>query len=141
MLPRVEAAVRGLGHYFPGEPGDVFVVWNLRGRLRLTMGRGQGILGVMSARPALMLLLVLALILVLCTSSICLIPAGRGSFSAVHGPDSIFLARRALGRVLSFIRTSLVVAFLPALVGWINAVNDSVFSPVDKQPLICGLIC
>jgi hypothetical protein len=118
-----------------------FIIWNFTGAVRLTVRYAQGILGAMSPRPALMLLLVVALILIVCISSIWLIPAGRGSFSAVHGPNSIFVAKRAVGRMLSFIRTTLVVALLRALAGWVNAARDVVLSFTDNQVSTCVLTC
>lgn len=108
---------------------------------RLTARLSQDILGAMSPRPALMLLFVLVLVLLVCTSTVWLAPSGHGSFSAVHGPDTIFLAKRAAGRVFSLIRTTLVFAVLLALAAGINAVKDLALSPLDEHVVICILTC
>lgn len=86
-----------------------------------------------------MLLFVIALTLAVCTSSVCLAPIGHGSFSAVHGPNSIFVAKRAAARILSSIRITLVIALLPAHVGWINMAADVVLCPPDRQLVTCIL--
>ena len=108
---------------------------------RLTARLSQDILGMMSTRPALMLLFVLVLALLVCASTVCLAPSGHGSFSAVHGPNSIFVAKRAAGRALSLIRTTPIFALLPALAAGINAVKDLALSPLDERVVICILTC
>ena len=95
----------------------------------------------MSTRPALTHLLVFVLVLAVCTSSIWLVPAGHGSFSAVHGPNSSFMGKRAAGRALSFISTTPVVALLQVVTSRTNTVSDFALSPFDHLPVICILTC
>ena len=49
-------------------------------------------------------LFVTVLTLMVCASSVWLIPAGQGPFSAAYGPISIFQAQRAAARLVSCIR-------------------------------------
>lgn len=95
----------------------------------------------MSDRSKLMLLFVVALTLVVCASSVCLAPMGHGSFSAVHGPHSIFVAKRAAARLLSSIRVTLVAALFPAHAGWINTTADVDLYPPDRKLVVCTLTC
>jgi len=109
----------------------------------LTIGRGQGTLDAMSSRPTLVLLFVLVLALLVCASSITLTPPGQGSFSAVHGPSSIFVAKRAASRVLSFIRAAFVVAQLSRLpiIDCSNIVNNLTSPSSDHRILARILTC
>lgn len=93
----------------------------------------------MSSRPALMLLFVIVLTAAVCFSSVCLAPVGHGSFSAVHGPSSIFVAKRAAARILSSIRITLVIALLLTHAGWINMAADVALCPPDRQ-LVTGIL-
>ena len=52
-------------------------------------------------------LFVAVLTLMVCASSVWLIPAGQGPFSAAYGPISIFQAQRAAARLVSCIRLTL----------------------------------
>lgn len=101
----------------------------------------QEILGAMRPRSASMLLFVFVLVLLVCTSSIWLAPQGHGSFASVYGPRSSFTAKRAAGRVLSFIRTTLLVGLLPALTSRVNAVSELVLPRLDDQLVNCILTC
>ena len=98
----------------------------------------------MSTRPAWMLLgIVLALLV--CISSIWLLPAGEGSFSAVHGPTSPLLAWRSAIRVISCIRAILVFDLLlvapPILwaTKWLQLFAPPPLSNTDLLTLACVL--
>jgi hypothetical protein len=96
----------------------------------------------MPPRPALMLVFVCVLALLVCASSLCLTPPGQGPFSAVHGPCSIFAAKRAAARVHSLIRTTALLAVLPAaLMVWRTAVNSLTLPPSDRKPVVYILTC
>jgi hypothetical protein len=89
-------------------------------------------------------LLVLLVAALVCASSIWLLPAGQGSFSAVHGPTSHLIARRTAARVFSGIRLMLVAALLTANAFRalkVEFVANSAPPPSDRLSLICILTC
>lgn len=96
-----------------------------------------GTLRLMPHRPMALVLLALVIALLVCFSSIWLVPDGQGPFSAVHGPISHLKAWRDSVRVLSSIRLLLVVAFcvvppVSFLVG--RSLRISEFAPTVFDP-------
>ena len=97
-----------------------------------------------------LILLVVFLALLVCASSIWLLPAGQGSFSAVHGPTSHLVARRNAARVLLSIRFNIRLMLVAATVqaptivfpvGHSAAANGTdACAPVRLSP-ICPLLC
>jgi hypothetical protein len=95
----------------------------------------------MLPRLALMVF-VAVLTLAVCFSSICLIPAGQGPFSAAYGPISIFQARRTAARLVSCICSTLPAALVVAAMGpyWTRRL-DLVAAPGPAIPDLPSSIC
>ena len=98
----------------------------------------------MPSRLAWMLLALLVALLV-CASSIWLLPAGQGPFSAVHGPASHLTPRRTAARVFSGIRLMLVAALLAVPANAFPAGRTEILgsapAPPNRLSLICVLSC
>ena len=92
-------------------------------------------------RPATILLFAIVLALVVCASTICLVPFGQAPFSSVYGPNSIFLAKRAAARLVACIHATLTAAQVAASIGRTDIVTDLVWRPSDRQPLMSFLTC
>jgi len=113
--------------------------------LRLTVDPSRTILCLMPPRLALMLFVTL-LALVVCASSVWLIPAGQGPFSAAYGPISIFQAQRAAARLVSCIRLTLPATLVAVDISSYGASRmefATVLEPAipDLPSSICVLQC
>ena len=113
--------------------------------LRLTVQSSRKILCSMPPRLALTLF-VAVLTLMVCSSSVWLIPAGQGPFSAAYGPISIFQAQRAAARLVSCIRSTLPATLVAAAIGsYFSSRLDFAAAPgpaiPDPPSSICILQC
>jgi F0F1-type ATP synthase assembly protein I len=95
----------------------------------------------MPFRPATILLFAIVLALMVCASSIWLVPFGQAPFSSVYGPNSIFLAKRAAACLVACIHATLIAAQLAASIDRTDVATDLVWRPSDRQPLMSFLTC
>lgn len=95
----------------------------------------------MLARPTISVFVLVVMVLV-CVSSICLVPAGQGPFSAAHGPVTALRARRAAFRLMYWISAlvAAVVGFETASV-WLSGWRERTFDKVPETPHHLSLIC
>lgn len=89
------------------------------------------------------LLLAAALALLVCASSIWLVPYGQGPFSAFYGPASMLLASRVAARLSASIGARLLLLRLTAAAGpSVGSADPGHALPAfDLASLICVLNC